>query len=440
MNETLFPLPENTPSEPTAEEPMGAPRLVTPNRAQVELRAVDLESLLAEDHEARAVWLFVESLDLEPLYAQIRAREGQVGRPATDPRIYLALWLYATAKGVGSARALARLTETHDAYRWICGGVPVNYHSLSDFRVQQVAYLDQLLTDSVAALMVQGLVKLDRVAQDGMRVRASAGAASFRRKPTLKKCRREARKQVQRLREEVEQDSAATNRRQAAARKRAVEERQRRVEEALEQMPEAESRKKRAEDRKKARTSTTDPQARVMKMSDGGFRPAYNAQLAVDTETQIVVGADVTNAGSDQGHLGRMLDQIESRYRTRPGQILADGNFVSLDQIRQAAQGGSEPYLPVMKPKDRTRDPHQPRPKDPPEVAEWRRRMGTPEAKQIYKLRAATVECVNGLMRNRGLHRFPVRGLDKARAVLLLHALAHNLMRLLSLQAAPAAA
>jgi transposase len=440
MAETLFPIPEPEPPQREVAEVAGAPRLVRPNREQVELRAVDLEGLLAADHPARAVWEFVESLDLSPLYAQVQSVEGRAGRPATDPRIYLALWLYATVEGVGSARAIERLTGEHDAYRWICGGVSVNHHSLSDFRVQQVEFLDRLLTHSVAVLMSQGLVTLQRVAQDGMRVRASAGAASFRRKPKLRQCLKAAREQIDRLREELEEDPEATNRRQVAARQRAAEDRQRRVSEALEQMAEVEAKKRSAAEREQARVSTTDPEARVMKMADGGFRPAYNTQFAVDTETQVVVGVDVSNRGTDQGQLVPMLEQLETRYGKRPAQGLVDGGFVALDDIEKAAAHGTEVYAPVAKPKDPDRDPHAPLPDDAPAVAGWRQRMGTDEAKEIYKLRAATAECVNAIARNRGFQRFWVRGREKARAVALWYAIAHNMMRGLTLTSAPAPA
>ena len=443
MAETLFPIPEGMASAREAPEVVGAPRLVRPNREQLELRAVDLEGLLPADHPARAVWAFVESLDLRPLYAQVQAVEGRAGRPATDPRIYLALWLYATVEGVGSARAIERLTGEHDAYRWICGGVSVNHHSLSDFRVQQVAFLDRLLTHSVAVLMSQGLVRLQRVAQDGMRVRASAGAASFRRKPKLRQCLQQAQEQIERLRQELEDDPEATKRRQVAARQRAAEDRHRRVAEALEQMAAVEAKKPAAE-RDKARVSTTDPEARVMKMADGGFRPGYNAQFAVDTETQIVVGVDLGNHGSDQGQLVPMLEQLETRYGKRPSQSLVDGGFVALDEIEKAAAAGTEVYAPVVKPRDPSRDPYTPLSTDTPAVAEWRQRMGSDPAKEIYKLRAATAECVNAIARNRGLQRFSVRGMHKARAVALWYAIAHNMMRSLSLlaqaQQPPAAA
>lgn len=431
MSDTLFSIsaPEMS-AEPRKVK--GVPRLVVPNRAQMELRTVDLESLLPPDHPARAVWEFVESLDLSPLYEEVQSVEGGAGRPAIDPRIYLALWLYATIEGVGSARALERLTLQHDAYRWILGGVSVNYHSLSDFRVQHEEFLDQVLTQSVAVLMQQRLVTLKRVSQDGIRVRASAGAASFRRQASLERCLQEAKEQVERLREELEKDPEASNRRQAAARQRAAEERQSRVQAALAQMADVAAKKPAAE-KDKARVSTTDAEARVMKMGDGGFRPAYNGQFAVDTETQIVVGVAVSNSGSDQGQLVPMLEQLEERYEAIPSESLVDGGFAGLKDIEKASELGTEVYAPVAKPKDKTRDPYVPLPTDSPVIAQWRQRMGTPEAKEIYKQRASSVECVNALARNRGLQRLLVRGLPKARAVLLWFAIAHNLLRTLSL-------
>src|SRR5712692_10732937 len=224
MSNTLFPLP---PADETRAVPasLANPRVQRPNREQLELRSVDLDGLLPPDHRARLVWEFVEGLDLAPLYAAILAVEGGAGRPAIDPAILTALWLYATLDGVGSARALDRLCEQHDAYRWIAGGVSVNYHTLADFRVAHGDILDALLTSSVATLLSEGLVSLTRVAQDGVRVRASAGAASFRGRERLHQCLDQAAAQVQALRQELDEDPAATSRRHAAARTRAATER-----------------------------------------------------------------------------------------------------------------------------------------------------------------------------------------------------------------------
>jgi transposase len=409
------------------------PRLREANRTQVCLRPVDLEGLLPEDHRARIVWAYVEGLDLTPLYQEIAAVDGEAGRPATDPKILLALWLYATLEGVGAARALDRLCTTHVAYQWLCGGVPMNYHTLADFRTAQGAFLDRLLTQGVAALMAQGLVTLERVAQDGIRVRASAGAASFRRRQTLEHCLTEAEAQVQALRAELDVDPASTTRRQQRARERAARERQARVAQALAHLPALEAKKK-PEDRTKARASTTDPEARVMKMADGGYRPAYNLQFATDTGAQVIVGVDASNAGTDHGQLAPMVDQIEARHAEAPRATLADGGFATKEDI-EAVSDRTTVYAPVQQPKDPTRAPHAPLPTDTPAVAAWRERMGTPEAQALYKERAATAECVNAQARNRGLRQLGVRGLVKVRTLALWYAVAHNLARAIALGA-----
>jgi len=408
-------------------------RVLMPNRSQLELRASDLESLLPEGHRARIVWAYVERADLSRIYAGIKAVEGGSGRTPIAPEILFALWLYATVEGVGSARAIARLTDAHDAYRWICGGVQVSYHTLSDFRGAHEAEFDGLLTDSVAALLAVKAVKLKRVAQDGMRVRASAGASSFRRRGTLERCLEAARAQVETLKQQVEEAPAALTRRQQAARSRAQRERQERIEQALQRLPELEKLKERqGKKAEEARASTTDAEATVMKMGDGGFRPAYNAQYATDTETQVVVGVEVTTVGSDMAQLVPMLDQVSERCGESPQQWLVDGGYPAHDQLDQAAEKTCV-YAPVPKPKDQVIDPHAPKPGDSQAVAAWRERMGTEEARTLYKDRAATAECVNALARERGLTRLRVRGKTKVRGVLLLHALAHNLMRTFAL-------
>lgn len=415
---------------------MGMPRVERARRDQVEMQILALDALLLDDHTARLVWEYAEGLDLTPLYNGIRSVEGRAGRDAIDPKILLALWLYATLDGVGSAREVDRLCKDHVAYRWICGGVSVNYHTLSDFRTAHTEFLDELLTQSVATLLHQDLVTLSRVAQDGMRVRASAGAASFRRRKTLEACHAEARKQVSSLRAELETDPSAGNRRRKAARRRRARERSERIQKALAELPDVESKKKPA-DKDKARVSTTDPEARVMKMSDGGFRPAHNVQFATDTESQVITGVDVVNTGSDQGQMSPMVEQHKKRYGRPPDEMLVDGGFAQHDDIEKVSspENGTAVYAPVRKPRNADRDPHVPRPGDSATIAEWRQRMGTDEAKEIYKERASTAECVNAIARNRGLQQFLVRGLAKVRAIALWYALAHNLMRAATLRA-----
>lgn len=433
MNETLFPLPP-VEALAEAERPQGRPRLKRANRLQIELRPSDLESLLPEDHPARWVWDMVDQLDLSPLYEGIRAVEGQPGQNAIDPKILMALWLYATLEGVGSARALDRLCAEHDAYRWLRGGVTVNYHTLADFRVRHAEYLDAQLTRSVAALMAEGLVTLQRTAQDGKRLRAHAGSGSFHRRETLERCLQEAEEQVQDLRREVDADPAGCSRRQRAARERARRERAARVRRALEQVGELEKRQakshKKGAREKAVRASTTDPEVRIMKMPDGGLRPAYNLQVVTDTQSRVIVGMDVVNT-PDQGQMAPMLEQVRQRYGRAPAEHLADGGFATLQDIQSVSppQGETVVYAPVAASRPVTKPSHGKQPTPAPGVVAWRERMETVEAKAIYKERAATAEWINALIHNRGLEQLRVRGLRKVKAVLLWFALLHNLLR-----------
>lgn len=405
--------------------------------------SMDLDGLVGADHRVREVWTYVESLDLTPFYARIQAVEGGAGRPPIDPAILMALWLYATAEGVGSARALAKLCSSHDAYRWICGGVSINHHALSDFRTGHGNRLDALLTQSVAALMDEGIVDLERVSQDGVKVRASAGASSFRGEEKLETCLRQAKEQVETLKRELLEDPSATTIRQAAAKTRSAREREERVQRAIRAREELEKLRAKEEEEKRKRASTTDADARVMKMADGGYRPAFNTQLATDTKSQIVVGVEVDNRGNDFGQLSRMLKQIEARYGRRAREALVDGGYVSMPEIDAVTATGTVMYAPTRVQKQTKNPlvahPHQPRPGDSAAVAAWRVRMGTPEAKETYKERASTSECVNALARNRGLHQYVVRGIAKVRSVMLWFALAHNLLRAASFRRAVAA-
>ena len=446
-------------TSPSTQQPdLAAPRLRSIDRQQL-LCPLTIDDLLEADHPARAVWRFALGLDLSELYDRIRARGSDPGRPAIDPRVLVALWLYATLAGVKSARALADLCVRHDAYRWLAGGLAVNYHTLSDFRVDHLDFLQQLLDHSVKVLREQGLIDLNRVAQDGMRVRASAGAASFRSRETLERLLQEARAKLQRLEQERRAAADAAGKQEVAARQepsrqqraaayRHAKERVERIEQALERMPAMEAKKKAAEKKnpsKKAgkkdvaRVSSTDPEATVMKMADGGYRPAYNLEYSTACQGMVIVGVDALTEGSDQGQLPPMLDQIEERFEQRPQEALVDGGVASHDDIEkvQSAEKACKIYAPVPAPKKEGVDRHEAKKTDSKEVAEWRQRMGTEEAKKIYKQRAATAECVNAQARNRGLVQLLVRGVEKVKAIALWFAAVHNMARGFSLQPQP---
>lgn len=452
----------------------------------MKLRALAIDALLPADHQARVVWRYVERLDLSAVEGRIKSVEGHAGRAATDPRLLLALWLFATLDGVGSARQVEKLCKEHLAYIWLCGDVHVGRSVLAEFRVGNEALLDELLVKSVASLRERGLVTLERVSQDGMRVRAKAGAGSFRRADRLETALAEARAQVQALKAELNSDPASSNRRRDAARLRGAADREKRLTEALAQMPQLEkvwarNQRKRGyrkgaggrvkaksvaerqnadeddpgepssaepenasppqtEARTKAtlRASSTDPDARVMKVSNSGFRPALNVQIATDVGGMVILAVDVCIAGSDAGLHTPMIDTIKHKYDRTPGEWLVDGGYPTLDSI-QSMPDDCDLFAPTTKPRDPNRSRYARLRTDSQKVGDWRERMGTDEAKQIYKLRAATSEYVNAHMRNRRLRQFPVRGVRRARSVVLLHALAHNLMRTLALEGRPPA-
>jgi transposase len=420
------------------------PRLMYANRCQGEIRTESVEELLPHEHPVRDVWQFVETLDVSALIAEIRSVPGNAGAPAIDPRILMALWLQATIDGVGSSRALAKLCEEHLAYRWLCGGVAVGYHTLADFRTEHGEVLNQLLTDTVAVLLHEELIDLKRVAQDGMRVRASAGASSFRRSKTIESCLEEAKEQVKALQAQADEDAGAASRREQAARQRAAAERVSRLQSAQEELKKlqevnATQPKCRQKDPGEVRTSTTDPECRKMKMPDGGFRPAYNVQFATTTEGGVIVGVDVTNEGTDGGQMPPMLDQIEERFDETPQEMLVDGGFATVDAIDDAEQNGTKVYAPLKeeeKQLDEGKDPYTRKKSDTDATAQWRTRMGTAEAKTIYKERASTAEWVNAGARNRGLYGVRVRGQKKVLAVVLWYALAHNYARMKKLREA----
>ena len=415
-------------------------RLETAERQQKKWDESCLDELLEPDHLARQVWDYVEGLDRSALYGQVQTTVRSSGRPAIDPAILMALWLYATLDGVGSARLLDRLCRSEAAYRWLCGGVGVNYHTLADFRTKAGAVLDELLSKSVAGLIGVGLIDVSTVAVDGIRVRASAGASSFRRGERLGELYDAAKQAVAKLRSEVEDDPGSAERRRTARRKAAAEDRQRRLEEAraahaeIEHRREQEAieqRRKKKQNEKPVRASTSDPQARVMKMADGGYRPAYNVQIKTAVEGAHIIGLSVTNSGSDRGLLGPAVDEVEQRYGVKPQCVLSDGGYDGKADIERLHAENITLYCPL--PNNTKGDPAAPRRGDGPGAIAWRQRMASAEGRAVYKRRFPT-ERPHAHMRNHGLQRLLVRGRDKVKAIMLWHAHAFNFLQFKRMQ------
>jgi transposase len=381
------------------------------------------EDTLPRTHPARVLFEVVGQLDLSGFTADTKSVSGRAGRPVLSPRMKLTLWLYGISRGIGSAREIERLTREDDGFRWIVGDLAVSHGTLSSFRVGHEAALDQLMTDVLASLLHKGLVSLETVAQDGTRVRASASAPSFRQHGSLLKCREQAAlhlKAVLADAENPEHDARVQASREAAAR-----DFQARVEAAIESVETLQA-AKRPSDKKPARASTTDVEARVMKMPDGGFRPGYNVQFAVAGSemggARTLVGLRVTNVGSDMGSITPMLGQIEQRTGLLPGALLADANHVRFACIEGAANRGVEVLIPV---------PENSNPEmGGPAIEAWRARMETDGAKRRFRARAGLVELLNAHLKEQfGVDHVFVRGLSKVNCVALLAGLTFNLLQ-----------
>jgi transposase len=419
-------------------------RFIPADRLQTRWDFIDLETLLPGDHRARIVMSFVENLDLSALYDAIKSREGEPGRPPPDPAVLLALWLYATIEGVGSARQLERLAQSDVAYRWIAGGVPLNYHGLSDFRVGHVEVLDRLLSESVTALIAEGLVSLAEIAVDGTKVRASASKESFKTGAKLAQIEATVEQRLAALKAEIESNPEASSRRKRAAQARAAQEVKERAEQARQALDQVRAEKEKrakthpqdeAKKKSEPKVSLSDPEARNMRFPDGAVRPAYNAQIAVTPSEGIIVSVEMTDRRNDAGLAVPMVDDIVDRYGQAPGKLLVDTNYATSEDIATLAEhpAGS---ITVFAPTPTERQDVKPatlakramkRAREPESVKEWRSRMQTPTGKEVYGLRKL-IERINANLKNHGFGFIPVRGLIKAKAVALLHALANNLI------------
>ncbi len=415
-------------------------RVNHPQRHQVSMQFFSLDQMLPENHVARTLIAYVKTLDTSALYEQIHVSSTQAGRTATNPEVLLTLWLLATVEGINSARELERRCQRDMAYMWVCGEVSVNRSTLSEFRVHAGPFLNEMLVKTITGLIDSGVVGYDVVAQDGMRVRASAGKSSFRRAPTLKKLRTEVKAFVDKLEqaEDENEDDDSVSPRSKAAKKRSAQAQLQRLNESLEQIEDLTERR---EKRKKGsgvetRCSTTDPVARNMKMANGGFNPALNVQFASDSEARMIVGVDVTNEGTDGGELEPMVNQLASDYGRRPKKIVTDSAYATKDGVTAVEKEGSQLVATVPREEQLAKhgkNAHERQKGDTDEYVAFRQRMTEQENIELCKLRPSVAEFPNAVCRNRGLQQFNVRGLVKTKAVALWHAVAFNFTRMVHL-------
>ena len=419
-------------------------RLLRAERCQVSWGMACLDDLIEPGHRVRLVWAYVEELDLSGLYGNVKSVAGDAGRPAIDPAVLMALWLMATLEDIGSARHLAELCRRDIVYRWLLGGIEVSHKTLSDFRTGAGPVLDALLSRAVAALAAAKLIDMDCLAIDGMRLRASAGASSFRSAERLEELMRAAEAKVAALRDEVENDGGASGRRTQTRRLRAAEDRTQRIAEAREAADaiaagraEADRKARRQTPAKpgKVRASTSDPQARIMRMADGGYRPAYNVRFQTEPSSGLVVGVSVGGNASDRGQLGPAVAEIEARYGTRPRRLLADSGYdakCDIEALAAPEAGAVEVFCPW--PSRRGGGPLPVTAKDGPGVKAWAGRMASEEGQKLYAKRIQA-ERPHADMRNRGLKQVMVRGMEKVKAAVLWHVHAHNFLTAMRLKA-----
>ena len=406
----------------------GKPRIEEPQRAQGEMRFEFPEDALEGSHPARVIWNVLGRMQLGGFSKGCGSVEGSTGRSLKSPRMLLTLWLYALTQAVGSAREIARLVHSDLAYRWIAGNVDISHQKLSQFRVGHGEALNELMTNILATLMNQGLLSLAVVAQDGTRIRAAATAPSFRTYGSLLECRQQAKLHIKAVLAAAE-DPEYT-RAQHAARAAAAKDYQERVEAAISTVTELQQRRSPSDS--PARASTTDADARVMKMADGGFRPGYNVQYSVAGSEmggpRTIIGVNVTNIGSDMGSMAPMVEQIEKRTGQRPVVLLADGGHAKAEDIAATRRMGVDVIVPPAE-TAKTIEKLKAEGADP-EIIAWRERMETDEAKKLYRARAGLAELANAHQKtHHGIAQVLVRGATKVTCVILLNAIGSNILQ-----------
>jgi transposase len=334
--------PTEAQAKQESERKIGKPRYEVIDREQLCWRPIDIERLIGAEHPARAVWEFIGRLDLSPYQEDARAVEGKAGRPGWEPRLLVSLWVYGYSQGIGSARAIEELCQWEPAYQWLTGSRVINAHTLSDFRVKHDTALNGLFVQTLGLLSVEGLITLERVMQDGTKIRAQAAADSFRRQERVEQALKEAKEQVAALEAQSEEE---TSRRMVKARQRAARERQERLEQVLKEFEQLENEGK---DKEHRRVSTSDPEARVMKQPSGGYAPSYNVQIDTDAKNGVVVAVGVVQAGNDFEQLEGGVDRVQDNLKETPKEVVTDGGYVSKDTIVAMKERAIEYIAPCV--------------------------------------------------------------------------------------------
>jgi transposase len=395
------------------------------------------EDSLPPEHPARLLWEVLGRLDLSAFMAEVKSVQGAAGGPVRSRRMLLTLWLYAFVRGIVHAREIERrLSENDIGFRWIAGDLHVSHTLLSEFLTAHHEALVTLFTDVLGVLKTEELIFLPehRVAQDGTRVHANAGSGSFRTRATLEDAREQAELHLKAILARMDDPPLRETQQQARERGAMdVLDRVKRAAKAVEQL-----REERLESRRKSRhtkppstepkASTTDPEARIMKMSQGGFAPGYNVQLAVMGSPLggpiAIVGLQLTSLGTDKGSILPMCAQVEQRTEHRVDTILVDADHLTHEELREAQTQGRTVIAPVPEHWLNTKE------KQDPAIERWTAQMQTEPMRYEYRTRKSLVERANAILKERfNLRQVPVRGLNKVLCVFLMAAVAVNLIQ-----------
>jgi transposase len=320
----------------------GAKRFSPIDRSQMMMRPVCVDKVVGEDHPVRAIWAMISQLDMSRFEESVKVVEGGRGRSSSDPRLLAAMWIYAYSEGMNSAREIARMCAYEPGLQWLTGMKEINQHTLSDFRGTDKEAVEGLFVQVLGVLSAEGLTDLKRVMQDGTKVKAQASRKSFRREESLREHLRLAREQVQAM---GDPNSEELSQQSIKARQRAIEERKQRLEQALQELAELE--KSRKESEKGRRVSESDPEARVMMQSDGGFAPSYNVQISTEASNKIIVAVGVTQEGTDYNQLADGVDRVKANTAATPEQIVVDGGYIKNENIEKLAAQGVDLIGPI---------------------------------------------------------------------------------------------
>ncbi len=321
-------------------------KISKPHRNQIEFFAESLDERLADNHIARIIWSFVEELDLSGFDEKVKSIKGYSGRPAIDSRILFSLWLLAYNDGIGSARKIDKLCQENDAYRWLTGGVSVNYHTIADFRTHNTKELEELFAQCLAVLVNENLIDPARIGVDGTKIRAKAKSSRFHRKNKLERYLKAATRHIQEIDRQFQENPDLIDKKVKAEKKRALQ-RQEKCKKALSTLEELQGKKKRLE-KNQVRVSITEPEARVMRFGgSGAFAPAYNVQIAASLGTDVILAINPTQNHDDSRGLLKIMKSVKKNIKKMPQLVVTDEGYSTFTNLKYMNRLKIEHYTPL---------------------------------------------------------------------------------------------